>query len=97
MAETTGGNQMSNKAHIVQNISFEKDTMQIDIDGKHYAFTLSGVSDKLAKASDIERDQYAVSASGYGIRWHLIDEDISVDGLLGISHKPLSAKNAVKT
>ena len=28
--------------------------------------------------------------TGYGIHWPLIDEDISIDGLLGIEHKPNS-------
>ena len=26
--------------------------------------------------------------SGYGIHWPLIDEDLSIDGLLGIVHTP---------
>jgi len=29
---------------------------------------------------------YEFSPSGYGIHWPLIDEDISMDGLLGIAH-----------
>ncbi|MCF6158838.1 MAG: DUF2442 domain-containing protein [wastewater metagenome] len=31
--------------------------------------------------------QYSFSASGYGIHWPLLDEDLSIDGLLGVRHK----------
>jgi len=42
----------------------------------------------LEKASDEERDNFEISPSGYGIHWPLLDEDISIDGLLGIVHAP---------
>jgi hypothetical protein len=31
--------------------------------------------------------RYEISPSGYGIRWPLIDEDLSIDGLLGVRHQ----------
>jgi hypothetical protein len=31
---------------------------------------------------------FEVSPSGYGIHWPRLDEDISIDGLLGIVHSP---------
>jgi len=40
---------------------------------------------------DGEEKKYAIqeiSPSGYGIHWPLLDEDLSVDGLLGIIHAP---------
>jgi hypothetical protein len=40
----------------------------------------------LLHASEIERTTFEISPSGYGIHWPLIDEDISIDGLLGITH-----------
>jgi hypothetical protein len=42
----------------------------------------------LAQASDAELKHFEISPSGYGIHWPLIDEDISIDGLLGIEHGP---------
>ena len=39
-------------------------------------------SERLAHASPIERDRAELSASGYGIRWPLIDEDLAVGPLL---------------
>ena len=35
-----------------------------------------------------ERATFEISPSGYGIHWPLLDEDISIDGLLGIVHTP---------
>jgi hypothetical protein len=48
----------------------------------------------LANASETERKKYEISPSGYGIHWPLIDEDLSIDGLLGIQH---SLPNIKKT
>jgi hypothetical protein len=76
------------KYHEVSDIHFTDETIKIKIDGKHYAFKLAAISRKLANASDIERNRYEISPSGYGIHWPLIDEDLSIDGFLGIKHSP---------
>ena len=47
---------------------------------------------KNPNASDIERKIYEISPSGYGIHWPLLDEDLSIDGLLGIKHTPQKIK-----
>jgi len=39
-------------------------------------------SDRLARASPIERSRAELSPSGYGIHWPLIDEDLAVGPLL---------------
>ena len=39
-------------------------------------------SERLARASQIERSQAELSPSGYGIHWPLIDEDLAVGPLL---------------
>jgi hypothetical protein len=39
-------------------------------------------SDRLASASPLERSRAELSASGYGIHWPLIDEDLAVGPLL---------------
>jgi len=56
----------------------------IEIDGEDKIYDLHKISKILSNASDVEKNTYEISPSGYGIHWHLIDEDISVDGLLGI-------------
>ena len=62
--------------------------MIIEIDGEEKTFNLNEISKSLKNASDVEKMAYTVSPSGYGIHWPLLDEDISIDGLLGNVHKP---------
>lgn len=68
--------------HQVDAIHFDDDKLMLKIDGKAYSFDLSKISEKLLAASDWERNLYTISPSGYGIHWTVIDEDLSVDGLL---------------
>ena len=39
-------------------------------------------SPALAKATDAQRQQTVLSPGGYGIHWPLIDEDLSISGLI---------------
>jgi hypothetical protein len=80
------------KYHKVSDINFTNESLKIGIDGKYYEFKLSAISERLANASDIEREKYEISPSGYGIHWPLIDEDLSIDGFLGIKHSPTKIK-----
>ena len=81
--------------HNIENINFSGDSMFLRIDGKDYEFELKKHSKKLFNASQIEKENYIISPAGYGIHWPLIDEDLSIDGLLGILHKPeLKRKSA---
>lgn len=77
-----------NKYHHVKNLKFKNNQLTIEIDGEKKIFNLSDISKALLNASDVERMTYEISPSGYGIHWPLIDEDISIDGLLGIVHTP---------
>lgn len=74
--------------HEVDNLCFSGTLMVLTIDGKERRFELTEISDVLAQASDEERETFEVSPSGYGIHWPLLDEDLSIDGLLGILHSP---------
>jgi len=78
---------MENKYHNIENLQVNDDLLSFDLNGIHYAFSLSKESSRLAKASKIEREIYRLSPSGYGIHWPLVDEDLSIDGLLGIKHE----------
>ena len=71
--------------HNIQSINFNEKEMELEIDGKTLKVALGNVSKKLLNASEIERNFYKVSASGYGIHWPLIDEDISVEALMKIT------------
>lgn len=74
------------KIHDIQKIEFKENIMYIKEDSKEYVFQIEKVSKKLLNASDIEKKKFEISPSGYGIHWPLLDEDISIDGLLGIKH-----------
>ena len=39
-------------------------------------------SERLARASQVERNRALLSPSGYGIHWPLLDEDLAVGPLL---------------
>jgi len=81
-----------NKRHEVKKVSFENNHMRLEVDGKEYVFDLRDVSSRLLEASMEERMRFEISPSGYGIHWPLIDEDLSIDGLLGVGHKPSGAR-----
>jgi len=70
------------KAYIISDIKFEKDYLEMKIDNELFTFLLKDISDKLAKATDQERREYKISPSGYGIHWRILDEDLSINGLL---------------
>ncbi len=65
--------------HHIETLIFEGDLIRVKIDGQLIELPISKVSEKLAKASEIERSYFKISPSGYGIHWPLIDEDLSVD------------------
>ena len=70
------------KLHEIQRVAFDGPTMVLEVDGRSYRLALSVVSPRLATASAAQRNFFRVSASGYGIHWPEIDEDLSVDGLI---------------
>ena len=70
------------RKHVVKSISFEDDIMIIVIDGEIYHFELKKVSLRLFHATAAQREYYERSPANDGIHWPLIDEDISIDGLL---------------
>lgn len=79
-----------NKYHDVQKVLFQENAMALTVDGKEYFFPLSAISKRLQSASRHERENFEISPSGYGIHWPLLDEDLSIDGLLDIKHQPHS-------
>lgn len=74
--------------HDICDLKFEDGFLIVTIDGEARRFQLEEVSPILAKASEEERSSFEISPSGYGIHWPLLDEDISIDGLLGTVHSP---------
>ena len=83
------------KYHKIEKISFVKDNLILGVDGKEYKFRLTDISRRLADAPPEKREEDEISPAGYGIHWPLIDEDLSIDGLLGIKHKRAKAKEPI--
>ena len=68
--------------HKIEKIHFNQDFIMLNIDGNQLTIPLDKLSGKLKSATNIERAMYKISPSGYRIHWPLIDEDLSVDGIL---------------
>ncbi len=83
------------KHHKIEKIDFTEDYMLIKIDGKNYKLKLVNISKRLLNASSEQRKKYEISPSGYGIHWPLIDEDLSIDGLIGIKHRQVKPKESI--
>jgi hypothetical protein len=45
-------------------------------------------SQKLARATESERARLDLSPGGYGVHWPLIDENLSIAGLVRAVHRP---------
>ena len=81
------------KHHEISGLRFEDDLMVLTIDGQLKKFKTNEVSPVLHNATEQEKMTFEISPSGYGIHWPLLDEDLSVDGLLGIVHSPQVKEN----
>jgi hypothetical protein len=76
------------KHHQVTDLHFAGDLMILTIDGQKKTFQVREISPVLQNASEQEKNLFEISPSGYGIHWPLLDEDLSIDGLLGVVHRP---------
>jgi uncharacterized protein DUF2442 len=84
------------KAHDVQILKFQDALMHLKIDGKEYEFDLAAHSKRLSKATQAERENVEISPSGYGLHWTDVDEDLSIDSLIGVTHLPPFAKPKIQ-
>lgn len=85
---------MMQKYHRVRNVRFEEGFLAMEVDGQYREIPIAEISRVLSAASEEERDTFEVSPSGYGIQWPLLDEDVSIDALLGIAHSPSWVKKS---
>jgi hypothetical protein len=76
-----------NKYHTVENITVQAGEICLIVDGQLVSRKLSEVSERLAVASETAQQNFVISSSGYGIHWPDCDEDLSIDGLLGLQHE----------
>ena len=94
MNGTNSRRREMNKYHTIESVDFKGNIIILKVDGKTYQFELVKYSSKLLNASEEQRNNYEISPSGYGIHWPMIDEDLSIDGLLGVKHSVPSSKKA---
>ena len=71
--------------HKIEELTFDRNKLLLRVDGKLFTIPVELASSKLANASEIERNLYKFSPSGYGIHWPLIDEDLSVESLIKLA------------
>ena len=95
MEQVSKKDQVMKKYHEVEKVAFVKETLNLIVDGKEYTFPLADISKRLTDASLAERERYEISPAGYGIHWPLIDEDLSIDGLIGVKHKRPKTKESI--
>jgi hypothetical protein len=68
--------------HRVSNVRVADESLIVKLkDGREIHVPLDWFP-KLQRATKEQREKWEASAAGYGIHWPLIDEDLSVDGLL---------------
>jgi len=72
--------------HTVDRVQITGSSLTLSIDGQEHSFPFERISSALAGATREQLSNFEISPSGYGIHWPLLDEDLSIDGLLGISH-----------
>ncbi len=66
----------------ITTIQFEGEYLIIQPETETHKWRMKEISEKLSRASEAERNNFQISPSGYGIHWPLIDEDLSIHGLL---------------
>ena len=79
------------KAFHISNVRIENNFLVLTVDNQMISLRLSDISQKLENASKQEREMIKISPSGYGFHWPLLDEDLSINGLL----KQFEAKRLV--
>jgi hypothetical protein len=63
-------------------VSVDTDRLTLEIDGKSITAEWRALSARLSEAPQVARESIVISPTGYGLHWPLVDEDLSVDGIL---------------
>ena len=74
--------QSKTKPVLAKAIETTPDALILIMEGGPVSIPWERCSERLARASLIERNRAELSPSGYGIHWPLIDEDLAVGPLL---------------
>ena len=66
----------------IESVTIKGDYLIIFSEGREHRFRVRELSSRLSTATAEDIMDYELSASGYGIHWRNIDEDISLVALL---------------
>ena len=77
--------QSKAKPVLAKAIETTPDALILIMEAESVSIPWEKCSERLARASAIERNRAELSPSGYGIHWPLIDEDLAVGPLLRVS------------
>jgi len=80
------------RTHDIERMSVSGTILHLRVDGTDYSIDLASQSRRLADATPEQLSDFTVSPSGYGIHWPRLDEDLSIDGLIGVTHSFPGAK-----
>jgi len=70
------------KPVLARAIETTHDALILILENRTVSIPWEKCSERLARASSIERNRAVLSPSGYGIHWPLIDEDLAVGPLI---------------
>ena len=77
-----------NPGERIENVRFQNDRMSVDlVDGRTITVPLAWYP-RLRGATAAQLEGWRLAGGGYGIHWPEIDEDLSVEGLLGGARAP---------
>ena len=68
--------------HLITDLRVRDGVLAVSIDGQPHRFELAKFSKRLADGTAIEQAAIRVSPAGYGLHWPLLDEDLTIDGLM---------------
>lgn len=68
--------------HRVKIVSVDQDRLTLEIDGKIVSAEWNELSRRLSEAPRVARESIVISPAGYGLHWPLVDEDLSIEGIL---------------
>jgi len=76
---------MMGKTYHVEAVHADDIYLRLTVDGQPYRILWAACSPRLAAASLLDRQDFRVSPSGYGISWLRLDEDLAIGPLLSQS------------
>ncbi len=78
----------SPKSVQAKSVRFDADNIWVElVDGRQLGVPLAYFP-KLAEATHSQRKKYIISGGGTGIHWEELDEDLSIQGLMGETVAP---------